>query len=199
MENQNESLNIQEKIQEKGRGILILMFGILSLLLIGPFLGIPAWIMGSKDINKIKQGRISNSAKTSTKIGMILGIVGTFVGLFFWIIFVSGVITGISTFNESARNANREGLISNEINISSVAQMYYRTSKEENGGGNSFIGFTIPGRLAETENGTFKIENITDTSISIIGVGKEIGNDGKKQVSVKIIAKSESIENNVIN
>ncbi|MCX6150284.1 MAG: hypothetical protein NTX22_07170 [Ignavibacteriales bacterium] len=199
MENQNESVNNSVKSQEEGRGTLILVFGILSLFFIGPFLGIPAWIMGHKDSKKIKLGSISSSAKTPTQIGMILGIVGTFVSLFLWIVFISGVFIGLSTFNEAAKKANRDGLIADATSISSISQVYYRTSKEDNRGSNSFIGFEIPERLKKTSNGTFSIEDVTDTSISIIGIGKEVGNDSKKQVSVRIIVKPESIEPNIIN
>ncbi len=63
---------------EQGRGTLILVLGILSLFLLGPILGIPAWIMGSGDLKKIREGRIPISEKGQTKAGMILGIIGTF-------------------------------------------------------------------------------------------------------------------------
>ena len=200
MENQKDSdTNNSTKSPEEGRGTLILVFGILSLLFIGPILGIPAWIMGHKDIKKIKQGSISSTAKTTTQIGMILGIVGTFVGLLLWVIFISGIFIGISTFNEAAKNANRDGLISDATNIASISQVYYRKSKEENGGGNSFIGFEIPEQLKKTSNGTFTLEDINVDSISIIGIGKEVGNDGITPVRIRILVKPQLLETNITN
>lgn len=155
--------------------------------------------MGHKDIKKIKHGSISNSAQTSTKIGMTLGIVGTFIGLLAWVVFLSGVLVGISTFNDAAKDANRDGLMAEATTLATFSQVYYSKSKEENGGDYSFIGFEIPGPLSESSNGTFLLDTPTDSSISIIGVGKELGNDNEKTVRIKILVKPESIKKTIIN
>ena len=63
---------------EPGRGATILVLGILSLVF-GLVLGIVAWVMGSKDLGKIRQGIIPQSEKGKTAAGMTLGIVGTLV------------------------------------------------------------------------------------------------------------------------
>jgi predicted Zn finger-like uncharacterized protein len=64
------------------RGGLILTFGILSLALgffiCGLFLpgfGIPAWIMGNKDIREMRAGRMDREGESMTNIGRILGMV----------------------------------------------------------------------------------------------------------------------------
>lgn len=62
--------------QDPGRGTMILVMGILSLVccaLLGPL----AWMWGKQDLAKIQAGEISRDAEQMTKIGMILGIVGT--------------------------------------------------------------------------------------------------------------------------
>jgi hypothetical protein len=71
---------MSEQVQttEQGRGVTILIFGILSIVSLGPILGIPAWIMGLKDLEKIDQGKIPASERQLTRAGMILGIIGTF-------------------------------------------------------------------------------------------------------------------------
>jgi hypothetical protein len=69
--------------QEEGRGVLILVLGIVSLVSLGPFVGIPAWVMGNTDLKKIAAGRIPQSERSNTKAGMILGIIGTFLFTFF--------------------------------------------------------------------------------------------------------------------
>lgn len=86
--------------QEAGRGTLILILGILSIVFLGPFGGIPAWIMGKRDLKKIEAGLISQSEKSTTKTGMILGIIGTF--LVFGAILL-GILTvvGINLLNQS--------------------------------------------------------------------------------------------------
>lgn len=66
--------------QESGRGALILVLGILALIMLGPITGIPAWIMGARDLRKIREGSIAPSEQTMTQVGMILGIVGTVLG-----------------------------------------------------------------------------------------------------------------------
>jgi len=68
-------------VGEQGHGALILVLGLLSLLMLGPFTGIPAWVMGSRDLKKIRAGRIAESEHTMTQVGMVLGIVGTVLGV----------------------------------------------------------------------------------------------------------------------
>ncbi|MBM4162620.1 MAG: DUF4190 domain-containing protein [Ignavibacteria bacterium] len=72
----------QQQPREAGRGVTILVFGILSIVAVGPILGIPAWIMGRTDLDKINQGLIAESERQLTKAGMILGIIGTFYVIF---------------------------------------------------------------------------------------------------------------------
>lgn len=73
-------MNTQEQVphHEEGRAVMIFVFGILSIVALGPILGIPAWIMGSTDLARIDQGRIPRSERQLTKAGMVLGIIGTF-------------------------------------------------------------------------------------------------------------------------
>lgn len=63
--------------QEDGRGVLILILGILSLTTLGPLAGIPAWVMANTDLKKIEQGIISRSEQSFTRAGKIMGIIST--------------------------------------------------------------------------------------------------------------------------
>jgi predicted Zn finger-like uncharacterized protein len=72
---------------------------ILALLAIG--LGLPAWIMGQRDLGAMRRGEMDFSGETATKGGWICGIVGTILGAVcmicvgIWLIaFVSYVATG---------------------------------------------------------------------------------------------------------
>jgi len=60
------------------RGTTILTLGILSLVLLGLIAGIPAWVMGRRDLQKMGAGRMSLDQRGMTKAGMVLGIIGTF-------------------------------------------------------------------------------------------------------------------------
>jgi hypothetical protein len=61
---------------EPHRGVMILVFGILSLMLCGIF-GIFAWLFGKRDLDLIKRGLMDKEGEALTKVGYILGIVGT--------------------------------------------------------------------------------------------------------------------------
>lgn len=56
------------------RGGLILTFGIVGILCCMPF-GIAAWVMGASDLSEIRAGRMDPSGESTTRVGMILGIV----------------------------------------------------------------------------------------------------------------------------
>ena len=71
-----------------GRGTMILVLGILSIVLtvmfcalLGPALGIPAWVMGQRDEREIQKGLIHPSEQSLTRAGKICGIFGTFFGM----------------------------------------------------------------------------------------------------------------------
>ena len=66
---------------ETHRGTLILILGILSLTACGLFTGIPAWIMGKGDLEKINGGMMDPEGLGTTKAGMICGIISTILGL----------------------------------------------------------------------------------------------------------------------
>ena len=58
------------------RGVLILVFGILSLVLC-PFFGVAAWLMGNADLDLMAMGRMDPTGRDMTKAGRICGIIGT--------------------------------------------------------------------------------------------------------------------------
>ena len=60
--------------KEAHRGVPILILGIASFAFC-PLAGIPAWIMGSADLQKMKVGIMDPEGKTLTTIGMVIGIV----------------------------------------------------------------------------------------------------------------------------
>lgn len=70
------------------RGTLILVLGILGLVLC-QFLGIPAWLMGSRDLKEMDAGQMDPAGRSLTKAGRICGIIATI------LLIISFVVGGI--------------------------------------------------------------------------------------------------------
>ena len=65
---------------EPHRGGVVLALGIISIVLAGPIglgLGIAAWIMGQRDLTKIRQRIMDPQVQGTTQAGWICGIIGT--------------------------------------------------------------------------------------------------------------------------
>jgi len=58
------------------RGVLIIVFGILSLV-VCPFFGVAAWVMGNSDLQEMASGRMDSTGRDLTKAGRICGMIGT--------------------------------------------------------------------------------------------------------------------------
>jgi hypothetical protein len=70
------------------RGVMILVFGILGLLVCVIF-GIVAWVMGNGDLQEMAGGRMDPSGEGLTKAGKICGMISvilTLVGIVLWVI-----------------------------------------------------------------------------------------------------------------
>ena len=73
------------------RGVLILVFGILSFV-VCPFFGVAAWVMSNTDLREIAAGRMDPTGRDLTQAGRVCGIVGTaFMILPLLVIIVAGV------------------------------------------------------------------------------------------------------------
>jgi predicted Zn finger-like uncharacterized protein len=67
---------------EPHRGTLILVLGVVSIVIhiLGVPLGLPAWIMGSRDLKKMDRGDMDPAGRGTTQAGYICGIIGTLLG-----------------------------------------------------------------------------------------------------------------------
>lgn len=79
---------------EPHRGVMILVFGILGLLLCVIF-GIIAWVMGKGDLEKMKRGAMDREGESLTKVGYILGMVSVILNLVAILIWVLVVVLAI--------------------------------------------------------------------------------------------------------
>ena len=173
--NDFQKINATKQFQENGRGMLILILGVLSIIF-GPFTGIPAWVMGNSDRKKINFGLIPVNHKTKTTVGMILGILGTF-SLFIIFIFSIAISTGESVYKASSIEANRDAIVKDGTEIAVMAQNFYKQS-EFLVGEKSFKGFQIPNEMKSTLNGKYEVSIKNKSLITIMCIGNEIGKDG---------------------
>lgn len=94
------------------------------------------------------------------------------------------VVVGINLFNANAVSANRDAVVSDLNNLGAMAMQYYKKPASMGGGANSFVGFdsTKVTGLTTTANGTYTISGQSQTSVTIVGIGTEIGNDKANKV-----------------
>jgi len=76
------------------RGTVILVLGILSLIVCGPLLGVPAWIMGRSDLKDMDTAHMDASGRDVTKVGMILGMISTALFALGCLVFVVLLVLG---------------------------------------------------------------------------------------------------------
>lgn len=86
------------------------------------------------------------------------------------------VVVGINLFNANATNANRDAVVSDLNNLGAMAQQFYKKPISMGGGGNLFTGWTVPVSLANNANGAY-VENVAAQLVTIVGTGKEPGNN----------------------
>lgn len=108
------------------------------------------------------------------------------------------VVVGINVFTASSVQANIDGLTADVVNLGSMAQQYYRKPTALGGGGNEFTGWTIPSQLDTTGNGVYT-PTVTKTSVTIKGVGNEIGKDGATGVVVTTTVSPTNITTKITN
>lgn len=97
-----------------------------------------------------------------------------------------------SAFIPDNYEINRDSLITGGIKICKMGQRYFHKPVINGGGGETFINYTIPPRMAENEFGTY-IMSVKINMIKIIGKGKIIGYDGIGPAEVEFIANSDHI------
>jgi uncharacterized BrkB/YihY/UPF0761 family membrane protein len=79
---------------EPHRGVMILVFGILGLIVCFIF-GIVAWVMGKGDLQKMKAGQMDREGEALTRVGYILGIVSTVIVLAAFVIWLLIVVLAV--------------------------------------------------------------------------------------------------------
>ena len=93
----------------------------------------------------------------------------------------------------------RQAVIADLTNLASLAQQHYRKPTALGGGGNTFTGWTVPGSLDTTGNGTYTA-TVGAQSVTLVGVGNENGTvHPANKVKVTMVVGPSSITSTTVN
>lgn len=145
---------------DRGRGALILVFGILSLLMFGLITGIPAWVMGNTDLRRMREGKMETADEGLTRAGMILGIIGTLISgliLIFMILVIVGLFSfaGMMIFDAAGLDAQEQSIEAHLHSLARNAQIY----RVDRG---TYEGYEIPPDLKRTDNESYSAQVMAD-------------------------------------
>jgi type II secretory pathway pseudopilin PulG len=79
------------------------------------------------------------------------------------------IAVGVSQFSAQSSQANKDGVTSNLVNIAANAYQFRIRPTTMGGGGNSYISYAIPSKMASDANGTYTLGTVASNSIQIIG------------------------------
>lgn len=88
------------------------------------------------------------------------------------------IVVGINLFTASSVEANKDGLVADNLNIASLAQQFYKKPAAMGGGANTYTGWTIPANLKTSANGTYT-ETVQAQTVTITAKGNVVDADGK--------------------
>ncbi len=93
------------------------------------------------------------------------------------------IIIGINIFNNYKSTTNRDAIVGDLNNLGSHARKYFIETRSLGGGDQSFTGWTIPTGLSSNDNGSYS-SSVTSNLVTLVGIGKQLGNDGINPVKV---------------
>jgi hypothetical protein len=114
------------------------------------------------------------------------------------------VVFSITLFRQRAIDSKRDLLINESGNLAMDAMKYYKKPTTLGGGGNSFLGWSIPDMLVITATGNYTTNagsystSIFKDSVVIIGTGNEVVN-GTDSVKVKVSVYQNNYSTQIIN
>jgi hypothetical protein len=79
------------------------------------------------------------------------------------------IAVGISQFGAHSTQANKDGVTSSLVNIAANSYQFKIRPTTMGGGGGSYIGYTIPSKMAKDDNGTYTTGTIASNSCGIKG------------------------------
>ena len=127
----------------------LLILIVVLMLLAAPVFGISAWLAAIKDLKRIREGIIPASAYRVTKLGQTFGIIGAVGDTFVFFVFL------LRMFSFSDIPPGKDTLVDDLNNIFASAYQYRIRPTSIGGGGGSYKGYTIPGRVSTDKTGIY--------------------------------------------
>lgn len=125
------------------------------------------------------------------------------------------VSVGVTQFQSSAMDSNRQAVIADLVNYASKAQRFFRTPQQLGGGEQDFNGFTLNTIEQATANGDYEVTatlptgaaavtaggsiSATATTIYIAASGRETGNDDTNPVKAFVTITADAITTTILN
>ena len=107
------------------------------------------------------------------------------------------IVFSITLFRQKAIDSKRDLLINECGNLAMDAMKYYKKPSNLGGGGNTFVGWSIPDIIITTATGNYSATIFRD-SVLIIGTGNEVTN-GTDSVKVQISVYQNNYTTQIIN
>jgi hypothetical protein len=147
------------------------------------------WVKGWHNFyyNQIVKNKIVDKVGQQQILLIVLGVI--IVGL--------AIAVSLQLFRAHSIDEKRNLLINEGSSLASAAMGYYKKPTSLGGGGNSFIGWTVPPSMTQTATGRFIATAYSD-SLVIIGTGNEV-TTGTDSVKVKITVLHNTYYSAVIN
>ena len=114
------------------------------------------------------------------------------------IIVAIAIAISVALFRSNAIEGKRDVLIEETTSLGTMALHYFKKPQELGGGGQSFVGWTIPSQMVQTINGNFMTASVAADEVVITGTGSEVvtGNDS---IQVETTVRADEMFTTVIN
>jgi hypothetical protein len=114
------------------------------------------------------------------------------------IIVAIAIAISISLFRSNAIEGKRDILIEETSSLGVMALQYFKKPQELGGGGQSFVGWSIPNQMVQTVNGNFMTAQIQADVVRIVGTGSEVVT-GSDSIKVETVVSADDMYTTIIN
>ena len=109
------------------------------------------------------------------------------------------IVVGINLFNANAEESAKDTAVSEGTNLGALAQQYFKKPVALGGGGNNFVGFTVPPQLAASSllGGTWLASAASPTQVTITLSGINTASLGYSFTGVTVLVTPNAITSTI--